>query len=92
MNETERYEFIGRKKLIIKEQLIKGGIHHVMLSGLPADFYRMSKSQMERLSEYASDYMIAEMYDLPKYEITKRRRDFRLDQMTLTSIKADSGD
>ncbi len=92
MNENERYEFVGRKNLIIKEQLIKSGIHHVTLSSLPADFYKMSKSQMERLSEYACDNMIAEMYDLPKYEITKRRRDFGLDQMTLTSIKADRED
>ena len=92
MNENERYEITSRNKLIIKEQLVKSGIHHVTLSSLPADFYRISKSQIERLSEYACDNMIADMYDLPKYEITKRRRDFGLDQMTLTAIKADRED
>ncbi len=69
-------EFVWEKGSRIKEILLKSGVHRLTLESLPADFYRMTRSQMERLYEHICDDTIAKMYGITKDEVTKRRRDF----------------
>ena len=51
---------------------------------MPADFFRLSKSQLERLSEKASDAFISKMYEIPQYQVEKRRGDFGIIQLMHT--------
>ena len=44
----------------------------------------MSKSQLEKLFEHASDAFIARMYDVPEQQIQNRRDDFGIKQLTNT--------
>ena len=84
MYREEYYDYSGKKGKWIKDELKKRGFHHLTISSLPADFFRMSKSQLEKLFEHASDTFIAEMYDIPQYQVEKRRGDFEIKQLGCT--------
>ncbi len=84
MHKTKYYDFSGRDGQRIKEDLKMFGLHHATISNLPADFFRMSKSQLEKLSEKVSDAFISEMYDIPQYQVEKRRGDFGITQLMHT--------
>ena len=73
---AEYYDFSENKGKRIKEDLKNWGVHHLTISRLPADFFRMSKCQLEKLFERASDAFIARMYDVPEQQIQNRRDDF----------------
>ncbi len=84
MYKAEYYDFSGKEGKRIKEDLKNWGFHHLTISSLPADFFRMSKSQLEKLFEHASDAFIARMYDIPEYQVENRRRDFGIKQLMNT--------
>lgn len=84
MYKAEYYDFSGNEGKRIKEDLKNWGFHHLTISRLPADFFRMSKSQLEKLFEHASDAFIARMYDVPEQQIQNRRDDFGIKQLTNT--------
>ena len=84
MYKAEYYDFSGNEGKRIKEDLKNWGFHHLTISRLPADFFRMSKSQLEKLFEHASDAFIARMYDVPEQKIQNRREDFGIKQLTNT--------
>jgi hypothetical protein len=81
MYREESYDYSGKKGKWIKNELKKRGFHHLTISSLPADFFRMSKSQLEKLFEHASDTFIAEMYNIPQYQVEKRRGDFEIKEL-----------
>jgi len=56
----------------------------VTISNFPADFFRMSQSQLETLFEKASDAFISKMYDVPIQQIQNRRSDFEIKQFGCT--------
>ena len=60
------------------------GLHHATISNLPSDFFRMSKSQLEKLFEKASDSFISETYDVPIQQIQNRRSDIDIKQLGCT--------
>ena len=84
MYREEYYDYSGKEGKWIKDELKKRGFHHVTISNFPADFFRMSKSQLEKLFERASDAFIARMYDVPQYQVEKRRGDFGIKQLMNT--------
>ena len=84
MFKTKYYDFSGKDGQRIKEDLKMFGLHHATISNLPSDFFRMSKSQLEKLSEKASDAFISEMYNIPQYQVEKRRGDFGITQLMHT--------
>ena len=84
MFKVEYYDFSGKDGKRIKDDLKKFGLHHVTISSLPADFFWMSKSQLEKLFEKASDSFISEMYDVPIQQIQNRRSDFDIKQLGCT--------
>ena len=84
MYKEEYYDYSGKEGKRIKEDLKNWGFHHLTISSLPADFFRMSKSQLEKLFEYASDAFIARMYDVPEYQVENRRKDFGIKQLMNT--------
>ena len=84
MYKAEYYNFSGKEGKWIKDELKKRGFHHVTISNFPADFFRMSKSQLEKLFEKASDSFISEMYDVPIQQIRNRRDDFGIKQLMNT--------
>ena len=84
MYKEEYYDYSGKKGKWIKDELKKRGFHHVTISNIPADFFRMSKSQLEKLFEYASDAFISKMYDVPIHQIQNRRSDYDIKQFKNT--------
>ena len=84
MYKEEYYDYSGKEGKWIKDELKKRGFHHVTISNFSADFFRMSKSQLEKLFEKASDAFISEMYDVPIQQIQNRRDDFGIKQLTNT--------
>ncbi len=84
MYKEEYYDYSGKEGKRTKEDLKNWGFHHLTISSLPADFFRMSKSQLEKLFEYASDAFIAKMYNIPQYQVEKRRGDFGIKQLGCT--------
>ncbi len=84
MYKEEYYDYSGKEGKWIKDELKKRGFHHVTISNFPADFFRMSKSQLEKLFEKASDSFISEMYDVPIQQIQNRRSDFEIKQLGCT--------
>ncbi len=84
MYKEEYYDYSSKEGKIIKNDLKSCGFHHLTISSLPADFFRMSKSQLEKLFERASDAFIARMYDVPQYQVEKRRGDFGIKQLGCT--------
>ena len=84
MYKEEYYDYSGKEGKWIKDELKKRGFHHVTISNFPADFFRMSKSQLEKLFKRASDAFIARMYDVPQYQVEKRRDDFGIKQLMNT--------
>ncbi len=48
MYKEEYYDYSGKKGKRIKDELKKRGFHHVTISNFSADFFRMSKSQLEK--------------------------------------------
>ena len=84
MYKEEYYDYSGKEGKWIKDELKKRGFHHVTISNFPADFFRMSKSQLEKLFEKASDSFISEMYDVPIQQIQNRRSDFEIKQLGYT--------
>ena len=84
MYKEEYYDYSSKEGKMIKNDLKSLGIHHLTISSLPADFFRMSKSQLEKLFERASDAFIARMYDIPQYQVEKRRDDFGIKQLGCT--------
>lgn len=84
MYKVQYYDFSGKDGKRIKEALKNFGLHYVTISSLPADFFKMSKSQLEKLFRYASDTFISEMYDVPEQQIKKRRNDFGINQLIIT--------
>ena len=84
MYQPEYYDFSGEEGKRIKEDLENLGLNHVTISNLPEDFFRMSKRQLEKFFEYASDAFIAKMYDIPQQQIKKRRDDFGITQLMNT--------
>jgi len=84
MYKEEYYDYSGKEGKRIKEDLKNWGFHHLTISSLPADFFRMSKSQLEKLFEHASDAFIARMYDVPEYQVENRRKDFGIKQLMNT--------
>ena len=84
MYKEEYYDYSGNEGKWIKDELKKRGFHHVTISNFPADFFRMSKSQLEKLFEKASDSFISEMYDVPIQQIQNRRSDFDIKQLGCT--------
>ena len=84
MYKEEYYDYSGKEGKWIKDELKKRSLHHVTISNFPADFFRMSKSQLEKLFEHASDSFIARMYDVPEQQIQNRRDDFGIKQLTNT--------
>lgn len=84
MYKVQYYDFSGKDGKILKDTLKNLGLHDVTISSLPADFFKMSKSQLEKLFSYVSDAFISEMYDVPKQQIKKRRYDFGINQLMIT--------
>ena len=84
MYREEYYDYSSKEGKMIKNDLKSLGLHHLTISSLPADFFRMSKSQLEKLFERASDAFIARMYDVPQYQVEKRRGDFGIKQLGCT--------
>jgi len=84
MYKEEYYDYSSKEGKMIKNDLKSLGLHHLTISSLPADFFRMSKSQLEKLFERASDAFIARMYDVPQYQVEKRRGDFGIKQLGCT--------
>ena len=84
MYKEEYYDYSSKEGKMIKDDLKSWGFHHLTISSLPADFFRMSKSQLEKLFERASDAFIARMYDIPQYQVEKRRDDFGIKQLGCT--------
>ena len=84
MYKEEYYDYSGKEGKWIKDELKKRSFHHVTISNFPADFFRMSKSQLEKLFEHASDAFISKMYDVPIHQIQNRRDDFGIKQLTNT--------
>ena len=86
MRKPKTYEF-SEKKIHIKEVLLDFGINPSVFENLPADFYRLNKSQLRRLAEYACDATLADMYNITQKEVRKRRYDFGLHQDILSRTK-----
>ncbi len=86
MRKPKTYE-LRENKIYIREVLIEFGIHPSVFENLPADFYRLNKSQLRRLSEYACDSLLAEMFNITQKEVRKRRYDFGLQQDILSRTK-----
>ena len=84
MFKTKYYDFSGKDGQRIKEDLKMFGLHHATISNLLSDFFRMSKSQLEKLFEKVSDAFISEMYDVPIQQIQNRRSDFDIKQLGCT--------
>ena len=84
MYREKHYDYSSVEGKWFKDELKKWGFHHATISSLPADFFRMSKSQLEKLFERASDAFIARMYDVPQYQVEKRRGDFGIKQLGCT--------
>ena len=84
MYREEYYDYSSKEGKMIKNDLKSLGLHHLTISSLPADFFRMSKSQLEKLFERASDAFIAHMYDVPQYQVEKRRGEFGIKQLGCT--------
>ena len=84
MYKEEYYDYSGKEGKWIKDELKKRGFHHVTISNFPADFFRMSKSQLEKLFEKVSDAFIARMYDVPIQQIQNRRSDYDIKQIKNT--------
>jgi hypothetical protein len=84
MYREEYYDYSSKEGKIIKNDLKSLGLHHLTISSLPEDFFRMSKSQLEKLFERASDAFVARMYDIPQYQVEKRRDDFGIKQLGCT--------
>lgn len=84
MYKEEYYDYSGKDGKRIKEDLKNWGFHHLTISSLPADFFRMSKSQLEKLFEHGSDAFIARMYGVPERQIKNRRDDFGIKQLMNT--------
>ena len=76
MYREKHYDYSGVEGKWFKDELKKWGFHYLTISNFPADFFRMSKSQLEKLFEKASDSFISEMYDVPIQQIQNRRSDF----------------
>ena len=55
----EYYDHSGKDGKRIKKDLKHWGFHHLTISSVPADVFRMSKSQLEKLFEHTSDAFIA---------------------------------
>jgi len=84
MYKAEYYDFSGNEGKRRKEDLKNWGFHHLTIFRLPADFFRMSKSQLEKLFEHASDAFISKMYDVPIHQIQNRRSDYDIKQFKNT--------
>ena len=84
MYREKHYDYSGVEGKWFKDELKKWGFHHATISSLPADFFRMSKSQLEKLFEHASDAFISKMYDVPIHQIQNRRSDFDIKQLGCT--------
>ncbi len=84
MYKEEYYDYSGKEGKRIKDELKKRGFYPVTISNFSADFFRMSKSQLEKLFEQASDSFISEMYDVSIQQIQNRRRDFDIKQLGCT--------
>ena len=84
MYKEEYYDYSSKEGKMIKNDLKSWSFHHLTISSLPADFFRMSNSQLEKLFERASDAFIARMYDVPQYQLEKRRCDFGIKQLGFT--------
>ena len=67
MYKEEYYDYSSKEGKMIKNNLKSWGFHHLTISSLPANFFRMIKSQLEKLFERVSDAFIARMYDVPQY-------------------------
>ena len=80
----KHYDYSGTEGKLFKDELKKWGFHHATISNFPADFFRMSKSQLEKLFEHASDAFISRMYDVPIQQIQNRRDDFDIKQLECT--------
>ena len=76
MYREKYYDYSSKEGKMIKNDLKSLGLHHLTISSLPADFFRMSKSQLEKLFEHASDAFISKMYDVPIHQIQNRRSDY----------------
>ena len=81
IDNVEKYNLINLKKRLYFENFSCVYIMKGQIEGLPADFFRMSKSQLDKLFERASDAFIARMYDIPQYQVEKRRDDFGIKQL-----------
>ena len=84
MYREKHYDYSGTEGKWIKDELKKWGFHHAAISNFPAEFFRMSKSQLEKLFEHASDAFISRMYDVPERQIKNRRDDFGIKQLMNT--------
>ena len=84
MYREKHYDYSGVEGKWFKDELKKWGFHHATISSLPADFFRMSKSQLEKLFEHASDAFISKMYDVPIHQIQNRRSDYDIKQFKNT--------
>ena len=84
MYREKHYDYSGVEAKWFKDELKKWGFHHATISSLPADFFRMSKSQLEKLFEHASDAFISKMYDVPIHQIQNRRSDYDIKQFKNT--------
>ncbi len=77
MRKPKTFEF-NEKTLHIKEALLEIGIKPSVFENIPADFYRLNKSQLRRIAEYACDSFISEMFNVTQKEVKRRRHDFGL--------------
>jgi len=84
MYREKHYDYSSVEGKWFKDELKKRGFHHVTISNFPADFFRMSKSQLEKLFEHASDAFIPKMYDVQIQQIQNRRSDYDIKQFKNT--------
>ncbi len=54
------------------------------LDSLQEDFYQIDKRRLMYLWHFLSDKEIGKLYDIPEYEVKKRRRDFDINPITST--------